>query len=523
MFNFKKDFDFSKVLLIILIIVILSAAVVAIKIAIVRMNDWTLPSKPIQLIKPLPSPPPPDSPSPPPSSIPASTPLPTNNPNNPDTPDPPGSENSEEYLNAVKFLANLIKNLLTHPAFYEAMSVALLLPVVTKTVVYLARVGLVETLRFAAIKALSFLESVVLGLAKKFGIEALKKFGIYLTETVIKSLAERSSLYVARVAADKIAIDAGEKAAEALVKTAVGIAAEEAAASFAGPIGVAFDILQAGGMLIDMLDLGNYKNMQENEALNKIKKQSYVSLMEGLSGLQTPLQLRPTKGPLYDLYKQASISDPESKNANSPKNIITKCYMNAIYNIMNSPSFIDAYTLALETNNKAYLSDIEAQKFMNLHVNPEIVLRYCNEIQCQQYDGISIRLSGDCSFKDYDTCFKSNINYPKNPPEGEVYVEWDSIRKECSMATTTVKDICISKEVGKDNNTGDPGIDYDPKTGLCNITPYYCKNRYGQNINYTNGYPDCYITGFQSFWENIFGKTIVRGLTRTYDNIASSI
>lgn len=432
--------------------------------------------------------------------------------------------------------------MITHPAFWEQISFQLLSGKIIKGVVYLAEVGIAETLRYAAIKALGFLESVILGLARLFGRESLKKFGIYLSETVIKNLVKRSSLYVAEAVGDKGALKAGELAATALVKSATGIAVGEAAAAFAGPIGLAFDILQAGGMLLDIWDPAKYGDMQENEKLNQIRLSAYDSLMEGLSGLKSPLQLRPSKGPLYELYKKASETDPNSKDPKSPSNIIKDCYQQAVLNIMNSPSFVDAIMVAVHNDGK-FLDDNETMnKFMNQNVNPEIVLKYCNEIQCQENDGVSVRLTGECTFKNYDTCLKSNIpegkctfdydtclttdiNYQKNPPEGEVYVEWDPERKECSMALTTVKDICTSKDVGTENhpaNDGRIGIAYDPKTGLCNITPYYCQNRYGQNITHENGYPDCHVTGFQSFWEAIFGKTIVRAFTRTYDNIADA-
>ena len=534
MFNFKKDIDFSKVLLIILIILILSGAVVSLKIAFVRMNNWILPPKPIQLIKPYPSSSP--SPSPSPSLSPGSAPLPPLPPlPNPESPDDSTDESTLQKIN--DFLGNLLKDLLTHPAFYEQISFQLLSGTIIEGVVYLAQVGIAETLRYAAIKALSFLESVILSLAERFGRESLKKFGIYLSETVIKNLVKRSSLFVAEEVGDKGALEAGELAATALIKSSAGLAVGEAASAFAGPIGLAFDILQAGGMLLDIWDPAKYANMQENSKINEIRLSAIDSLMQALSGLKVPLQLRPSKGPLYELYKKASETDPDSKDPKSPSNIIHDCYEHAILNIMNSPSFVDSAMDALHNDGK-FLTDKESMtRFMIRNLNPEIVLKYCNEMQCQENDGVSVRLTGECTFKNYDTCLKSNIpkgkctfdydtclttdiSYQENPAEGEVYVEWDKERKECSMALTVVKDMCKQKNVGTDNHPDDGkiGIDYDPRTGLCNITPYYCQNRYGQNITHENGYPDCHVTGFQSFWENIFGKTIVRAFTRTYDN-----
>jgi hypothetical protein len=245
--------------------------------------------------------------------------------------------------------------------------------------------------------------------------------------------------------------------------------------------------------------------------------------MIALSAVNPPIQQRPLKGPLNILYKKASITDPDSKDPNSPINIITTCFTNAIYNIMNSPAFIDSLTLSLQTNRAFIYSNTQMEKFMSDNINPEIVLRFCSEVECRKNGGVLVRLSGECSF-DHDSCHKSNINYPAKPPDGEFYVEWDQDRGECSMALTSIKDICESKTVGQFNQKdGSIGPDYDPETGLCAITDYYCTNSYGENYvspeeNKDGAYPDCKLTTFQSFWENIFGKTIVRAFTRTFDN-----
>jgi hypothetical protein len=511
------------ILIIILGILIFCASVILIKLVVVRIKNMQMPTKPIQLIKPQSST---GSPGSTPGSTPGATLLPTNNPNNPDTPDPPGSdETADAYKNAALFLGNLIKTMVTTPGLYEFIGFNVGIKIVIRTCVFLVRIGLVQTMRFAAIKALSFLESAVLKMAEVFGLKTLEKFGIFLSETVIKQLAKTSVLYTVKEASEKAAEDLGAEAAEALVKSIVGKALEESVDAFLGPIGLALDVLQAAGLLLDLWDPAKYNDMQENSVLNDTRIKCYKALMDGLSAINPPIQQRPLKGPLNILYKNASITDPDSKDPNSPINIITTCYTNAIYNIMNSPVFIDSLILSLQTDQTFIYSDTQMQQFMSDNINPEIILRYCSEIECEKYGGDLVRLSGECSFN-HDSCHKSNINYPAKPPEGEFYVEWDQDRGECSMALTTIKDICESKNVGSDNQKGGGGSDYDPETGLCAITQYYCMNRYGENFispedNTSGYYPDCKLTGFQSFWEAVFGKTIVRAFTRTFDNATS--
>jgi hypothetical protein len=53
------------------------------------------------------------------------------------------------------------------------------------------------------------------------------------------------------------------------------------------------------------------------------------------------------------------------------------------------------------------------------------------------------------------------------------------------------------------------GLEYNEKTGECNITPQYCAKK---GIPYENG--DCVVSGGQSFAEFFLGRTIVRSITK---------
>jgi hypothetical protein len=515
MVSYLTDIDFSKVLLIILAILIISISIISIKFAVVRINNLESPPKPNLLEKPWDGNP---------IINPVTgkmSPVPTNNPNNPTTPDPVNSDTSDEFyktaeslVNVGKFVGNLLKTMFTTPAMYELVGTTIGVKLLTRGIVYCIRLGVVQTFKYAAVKAGSFVSSVLLKLASKFGPKALSQLGITLTKDALGTLAEDATTFTTELA-DEIGVAAGEEAAEALVEAGAIAAASGLADVILGPVGAALEIFQVGGMIIDMFDPGDYKDLAENEQMFNFKGQAYGKLMKSLSQLIPSIQLRPISGPTDSIRK---------KNPDIYLKNMKDCYGNAIAHIIDSPEFVDALSIAFQSDNQIFSNDTKMQQFITDNINYEIVLKYCEEQLCYQHDGIPVRIDGNCSFKDYNSCFVSNTNYPNDPPEGEVYVEWDQDRGECSMTPTTVLDACVKKEVGKDNSHQDIKYSYDPTTGLCDIDQTYCQKRGGENFSVAGerkgndgkpkNYPDCYVSAGQSFLETLFGKTIVRGIRR---------
>ena len=531
MINFRKDIDFSKILLIVLLLIVISAVIISLKLLYVRMNDFKPPSMPSHLKQPW------SGGNTNPDGTPSDKyiPPPTTNPNNPETPDPPGSEDKDDTYNKVNNkpgISEMIKDMFTNPDFYTFLSFDLFKTTVVKAIVYIVRLGIVNTLRYTAIRAISFLSRVILSLAKTFGLNGLRKLGISLSEKAVAQMAKSASLYIVEEGSEKVAIQAGEKAAEALVKRAALLAADEIAAEVAGPIGVAFDILTGAGMVLDMFDPDGYNKLTDNSAMLEGKNEAYKQLYDALSVIE--LQLRPVKGPLFKKEMDTKQQIILTQNR-------VNCIQDAYLSLLLQPSVKEALIIFMSKPENYRSGPTASLDFMSKNMSVDLLFKICNERACLGIDdptqepGVVVRESGQCTFKNVTDCLNSNVNYPYDAPAGDVYVEWDYDRQECSMAVPQVLEACIEKISGDNIPVGmhtlSPGEteqvyedknSYNQTTGLCEINSAYCDNM-GESLDSAVGYinnvawNNCTLPGGQKCIEAVLGKTITRFFTKVFN------
>lgn len=415
--------------------------------------------------------------------------IPTNNPNNPNTPDP---DDDSEFQNILHLLTDkllpFLKKILTNPQVYkqigEQIAAEELIKVIAKSIVYMTRIGVRATFQYAFIKAGSFVSRVVMALAERFGSASLARLGIKLTPQFVKDLAAKSKLYAIEGTADDAAVRAGEEAAMALVKSTAGLSLSESAAAFAGPLGMAFDVIMGAGFILDMWDPEGYNNVSENSVMMKLKIEIDKELAKELKSAHQPFP--PIMGPF-----ETSDEDKIKKIQTDTKN----CISNIIQNICTQPSYLEALVKNMQKYSGFVQNDANMKAFFSEHIDPELVYKYCTEQQCTALNGVMVR-SGICSWKE-DNCLKSNDNVPDELKT--FYFQWDSKNNECTSVSPTIKKMC------EDKNT-----DYDPHTGLCHITKDYCENKGMDYVVDQSGIPDCYVSKGQGIAEDIFGKTITR-------------
>lgn len=416
--------------------------------------------------------------------------IPTNNPNNPDTPDPDDDSEFQDLLHLLTDkLFPFLEKILTNPEVYkqigEQIAVKELIKTIAKSIVYMTRIGVRATFQYAFIKAGSFVSRTVLALAERFGSATLARLGIKLTPQFVKDLAAKSELYAIEGTADDAAVRAGEEAAMALVKSTSGLSVSEAAAAIAGPLGMAFDVIMGAGFILDMWDPAGYNNVSENSVMIQLKEEVDKQFAEKLKAANVPFP--PIMGPF-----ETSDKDQIKKNWAA----IADCSKKIIHSICLQPIFLESLARNMQKYSGFAQNDANMQAFFAEHIDPELMYKYCTEQKCTAMGGIMVR-SGICSWKDYDSCLKSNDSVPND--QKTFYFQWDPKNNECTSVLPTIKMQC------EDKNT-----DYDPHTGLCHITKEYCDKKGMDYIVDQSGIPDCHVSTGQGIAEDIFGKTITR-------------
>ena len=329
------------------------------------------------------------------------------------------------------------------------------------------------------------------------GINVLSKIGIKLGEKAMSKLGT----VIGKKAAEKIAIKAGSKVAVKLAAAGTKLAVKASASATLGPVGIAMiavDVVMTGLTLgLDIADVGGYGNMQtlreyydfRREIWKEFRKQIETTNDEYGKPFSFPIIIGPfdASETYYDDLDKVitdmgnDVEEPLFKNLH---NFVAK--IKSKY-----PDMTEDELLKWTEDNQSKLIDENS-----------IIIKADSKL-CVKYGG-TVK-GAFCSYSSSDDC-KNSMNWP--PTEDDTYVEWDSDRKVCEVASTGLYDLCQNV-----------GFEYDWNKRMCNITKEYCLTKGGEwkYDNYIKGF-DCVIPFDQKAVEMIFGETMVRGLKQVFDS-----
>jgi len=284
----------------------------------------------------------------------------------------------------------------------------------------------------------------------------------------------------------------------------------------------ALSIIGIGLDIADPLGLNSVPNIQNIRNQRDVINRSWnLALIK--QGLIPPL----ISGPLDNLpYINEGESDPDNPQSileihtllqnEYAKNFTEKVLSNITY--LNNYSPDEQLEIVSKLNNTAL-------EFFNTQKGQD----YLGRRTCQYKKGIYV--DSQCSYRDKTTCENSynwskivqNMNNPElwNNNTDLTYVEWQPIYKVNKSTGLIIKNNSAPKyvcmQVSPQLKSECPnGSIYNPITQLCDLTCGYCKSK-GMHPNDTGDGVECQHQPGQTFFHNIFGTTIVQGVTSLFD------
>jgi hypothetical protein len=319
-------------------------------------------------------------------------------------------------------------------------------------------------------------------IAKKAGLAAVRVSVRVLEKLVGKVSVDMLSKIGIRIAR-KVAVSAGGKLAAA--------AAKAASSGPAAIITLAFDAVSIG---LDIADVGGYMQMGTKELYIAMRKEILEQYARAFAeqGIELPL----VYGPLDKLMENI---DEYNKKVNTEIELITSDINEPImreYNKKNTEFIANNPNVTAKQIEEAFSNNFDK------YVNIDKIMAKTTANLCVKNNGT---MYGEyCTYKNPSDC-KNSMIWP--PTEESTYVEWDSEKKVCSIASNAMYDVCKSAHIG-----------YNWETGLCDITEDYCKSK-GAKWEYNDKIKqyDCKIPKSQEIFESIFGTTVTRGTIQIFD------
>ena len=284
---------------------------------------------------------------------------------------------------------------------------------------------------------------------------------------------------------------------QGLITTAIGaipkggnIAAVGAAAGF-----FVFQVLK---MSLDLEDAGGYGKMKSKEVYMRMKEKidEYIKDAFRDHDAKYPSQV----GPLDKLSAKEFNKNIHEQIRKFMNPDIKNPLLEALW--FKIQEDITAGTIAASD-----LGNTAKMKMYLVLVDINQLLQECMNSLCSEMGGKVVNRGNSdlrCSYKDKESC-ESSFTYPLQ--KTDIYAEYKSAVGICNHGSYLLRTICEGND-----------LQYDTDKGLCKISKQYCEMK-GAEWMYNDkiGEHDCTITKVQDVFENIFGKTIVRGLKQIFD------
>jgi hypothetical protein len=386
----------------------------------------------------------------------------TNNPNNPKTQDnEEDTIHDESYNTAKKILDSLIK-LPGTAKFWEDVGGLILRDKVIKTIVYVLRRGIKESVVTFTKTIARQSSKLLLELAEKIGVKELRKIGIELAEK----------------AAEKIAIKSGEKLAEFGIEFGTEVAATAELGPLAIPIDALLFVFDAINMALDIADVAGYEELTYQSTIRKAKEEADTEILKQLKKVRPELEHLPVLGP-DDKLTAEELKDTLTKNTTE---------------IMMSDT--EKWKKFLVEVNKQNIAndDDKMDTIIGEYFDLNAISVKAQEKICTDQGGKNIK--GSCSYKDVSSCVNANTS------SASFFHVWNQSEKICQVGTPVPKLLCKQSH-----------LNYNSETNLCDITKEYCLSK---GVEWSDKQKDCIDSQTQKFFESIFSDTLVRGLKQVF-------
>lgn len=354
---------------------------------------------------------------------------------------------------------------------------------------------------------------------KMMGEQAAFSVGLTLIAKAIdKKLVQKTGVFVLKLA-NKVLVKLGEKigaqamaklgarlaiklGTNVLAKAGSTLATEAATSATMGPAGIvvlATEVVMLGLQIgLDVSDAGGYMKMGTRETYLKIRDEIDAEFKKAITSQNLPYPI--IYGPLDILSKNDEVG--YSSKLQSYSIAITQDVNEPL--MTNFHTAMQQYIASNPDGTEDDLSNWISDNFDNL-VDMNAIMTKAQTKLCTENNG---KMYGDaCTYATAQDC-KASFTWPPGSNANDTYVEWDSDKQACVVASTGLYDACAS------NN-----ISYDWNNRICAIDQNYCASKgasWGYNSNIKQN--DCMISPTQEVFENIFGTTITRGLIQVFSS-----
>ncbi len=253
---------------------------------------------------------------------------------------------------------------------------------------------------------------------------------------------------------------------------------------------LAYDVMS---IALDASDAGGYAKMTSNKAYLKMRDEINKSVKEEFAKEGAPFPI--VVGPLDELSEDEFNESLKLETSNliyDPDSI----YMNDILK-----KVIDL-SIPEDKLESFISSEIDKLDF-------DVILDKALHNVCIQEGGKVI--GTDCSYATEDEC-NNTYDWPiPEDSETDTYVEWKTNvdgknNDACMLASSAMRTVCEGND-----------LKYDTRTGSCIVDEKYCLSK-GASWKYNDDLKayDCHVSISQSFFEFMFGTTVVRGLKQVF-------
>jgi hypothetical protein len=358
-------------------------------------------------------------------------------------------------------------------------------------------------------------EGICKKVAQALGKKILKSLGMEITEDFGTVLVEDGA---------EALIEVGEGATtDALVGAGVGLTADAAM----GPVGAMIGLFDLATMAIDMADPEGYSKLETKEMMDSVRKQSVSALQKIQEKLKTPL---PIPGPLF--YMDTKVQETAigaiqqiitgGPDTNTDKTL-TDNYAAGKYNhladiwtsmlkrangALSSPDNIKKLTDggSYSTFISDYMKKDKDWKLYNSLLTAELCRSNNGDVITKDKDGNTV---SECSYNSTDCKTKWKDHYSKDASGGDLKKmfinRYNDELKHCELQLPGVYNTCVGV-----------GLEYDIENDNCHFTQDYC-SQMGADFDNSRG-GSCSVNGFQEGLESMFGKTLVRGFRKLFDD-----